>query len=384
MFKVNPEIIKDIKKYGALEITSCFNCGTCTAICPLSKEDSAFPRKLIRYANLGMKDKLLASKEMWMCYYCGECSKTCPREAKPAAFMAAARRYAIAKADITGLTGLLYKWPVLNFLIMTIVAFLLGMFMYGQRVEHRDGHKIIEVFNIPFSFIHDLGLGVILVAVFVFFVGGLITFFRSLEGKVIVASFLKKDKKGITLKAVKEAFKIVVDEMLVFKRFKECDAEAQSGNKFLLPSFLHSCTAWGFMGLFGATILDFLFKDPQLLVSLWYPPRLLGTISGIFLIYGTTGIIIKRLLKNEVPYSNSTFSDWWFILVLWFIGVTGFILEVLVYLPKGSISQKSADVLFVIHVAPAMELVVMAAFTKLAHVVYRPLALFSYNLKNKI
>ena len=77
--KVNPELIDEIKKYGAFDISACFNCGNCTAVCPLSKEDASFPRKLIRAGHVGMEEKIGSALEPWHCYYCGECSATCPR-----------------------------------------------------------------------------------------------------------------------------------------------------------------------------------------------------------------------------------------------------------------------------------------------------------------
>ena len=136
------------------------------------------------------------------------------------------------------------------------------------------------------------------------------------------------------------------------------------------------------MGLFLSTALNFLIKDPAIKVALWYPPRFIGIASGILLLYGATVIIINRLKAKQVNYANSVFSDWWFILTLWFIGLTGFILTVLVYLP--AVDQATADVLFILHVAPAMLIVVMAAFTKLAHVFYRTHALAVFNLKEEI
>jgi len=81
--KVNPELLDEVRKYGAFDISACFNCGNCTAVCPLSKEDASFPRRLIRAGQVGMADKLDSAIEPWHCYYCGECSATCPREALP-------------------------------------------------------------------------------------------------------------------------------------------------------------------------------------------------------------------------------------------------------------------------------------------------------------
>jgi len=381
MKRTDPNLIKDIRKYGAFDVSACFNCGNCTAVCPLSEQTEGFPRRLIRYAHLGQKKKLTGSREAWLCYYCGECAKTCPREAKPAAFMAALRRYIIAKSDITGLTGILYKMPWFNVLFLTVVAVLLGLFMYGQRVENREGHKIIEIFNIPFHFIHDMGVVVMALASLTLAIGLLLTVLRNGD----VFSILKKAPKNMktTGTLIKNASDTVFNQMFAFKRFRECDADKKIP-LMQKPWLLHALTAWGFMGLFSATLLDLLFKDPELLVALWYPPRLIGTVSGILLMYGTTMIIINRLKQNtEVAYKNGTFTDWWFILMLWFIGLTGFVLEVLVYLPAGTVSQKTADILFLVHVAPAMELVVLAAYTKLAHVFYRPLALFMHSINDE-
>jgi len=45
MLKINPEFVNGLKKFGAVDINACYNCGNCTAICPLSDEDNSFPRK---------------------------------------------------------------------------------------------------------------------------------------------------------------------------------------------------------------------------------------------------------------------------------------------------------------------------------------------------
>jgi ferredoxin len=378
MISINPELIKDVKKYGAFDISACFNCGNCTAVCPLAKEDAPFPRHLIRRAHLGDKKALLTAKGAWLCYYCGECSKTCPRDAKPAAFMAAARRYAIAKSDITGITSLLYKHPMLNFLSMTVLVLFFAFFMYANRLQSRSLGTAIEVFNMPYDLIHTLGIVIMTIAGVTLLIGMLIITLRAGDTGQLLRIFKETTapKKGISLLSgfVKTAFNTVMQEMVAFKRFRECDAEKKEVPLWLKPWFLHGAVAWGFMGLFGATILDFMFKDPEGLVALWYPPRLLGTVAGLFLIYGSSVIIVNRLRQKEPHYSQGTFSDWWFILTLWFIGVTGFMLEVLVYLPKPD--QTTADVLFLVHVAPSMVLVLMAAFTKLAHVFYRTQTLF--------
>ena len=81
--RIDTSVLRDMKAFGAFDISACFNCGNCTAVCPLSQDSVAFPRRMIRYAQLGQKANVVASRELWLCYYCAECSDTCPRQAEP-------------------------------------------------------------------------------------------------------------------------------------------------------------------------------------------------------------------------------------------------------------------------------------------------------------
>ncbi len=62
---------------AAAPLTLCYQCGTCTAICPLSKTGN-FPsvRKLLRSAQAGLRSN---SNGAWLCTTCGMCEVTCPR-----------------------------------------------------------------------------------------------------------------------------------------------------------------------------------------------------------------------------------------------------------------------------------------------------------------
>jgi Fe-S oxidoreductase len=59
----------------------CFQCGTCTATCPLSGEASInYVRKLIKYAQYGVvpsDEKIIDF--IWRCTTCGSCASSCPR-----------------------------------------------------------------------------------------------------------------------------------------------------------------------------------------------------------------------------------------------------------------------------------------------------------------
>jgi nitrate reductase gamma subunit len=101
--------------------------------------------------------------------------------------------------------------------------------------------------------------------------------------------------------------------------------------------------------------------------------RLLGTIAGLALVYGTAMLMWRRFRRADRSLRTSTAADWTFLILLLASGLTGFAIEVGLYLPA---PPAWGYWMFLFHVAVAMVLVLLAPFVKFAHAVYRPLALF--------
>ena len=154
----------ELQRYGATDISACFSCGTCTASCPLSQTDATFPRRIIRYAQVGMKDALLSSKELWSCYQCGECAETCPTQADPSEFMAATRRYAIASYDRTRIARTMYTRPIVATVFAVVLAVFFALFMYSAHGP-QDAETLAIFEFIPEELIHNLGIVVMIVVV---------------------------------------------------------------------------------------------------------------------------------------------------------------------------------------------------------------------------
>ena len=136
MATINPGTLKEIKKYSksSINTNACFNCGNCTAICNLSTDEHEFPRSLIRYSTIGLKDKLVSNENMWLCTHCNECSDTCPRDANPGEFVQAMRKWSIAQYDPTKLSSILQtnSWFAIIFLLIIGVSMAIWAMVFGN------------------------------------------------------------------------------------------------------------------------------------------------------------------------------------------------------------------------------------------------------------
>ena len=142
MERANPGFVDEVRALGASDLCACYSCGACSAVCPLSKDETSFPRKMIRYAMLGLEGRILSAPEPWLCYYCGECSKTCPREADPGSLMMALRRYAIRRYSVGRVADAFYSafasgiaWIALTVAAIALIVLFHDPNMNREKVE---------------------------------------------------------------------------------------------------------------------------------------------------------------------------------------------------------------------------------------------------------
>lgn len=378
--RVDPELLNELKRFGALGAEKCINCGNCTAICSLSKEDDRFPRHMVRLAQLGMRDDLLGSKEIWLCYNCGDCSETCPQGAEPANLMAAARCYAITDYAPLKLGNLFCKNPLIGGLIAAVMVIFFSVFMYGEsQTMATDQLKLFGF--IPYDLIHNAGLAfMILIAL----ISGItILTMMSRIARVNNLSF-KNFFTGAHKNWLLALWDAVVIQSFWQKRFREeCESAENRQPWYFSKWFVHAATMWGFLGLLFATALNFFLdiigvKETGTFVPLWYPTRLIGTLSGLLFMYGVTVLLYKRWKSVDKAHSFSRPSDWIFLTLLWLSGVTGFIIEIALYLPG---APAWGYWTFIFHVAVSITLLLLLPFTKFAHAIYRIVALYIHALR---
>ncbi len=375
--RVDLQLARELKSFGAFDIQACFNCGNCTAVCQHSSDDARFPRRLIRYGQLGMKEKLMDAKEAWLCWNCRDCSDTCPRQARPSEYMEAVRRYTIANMDPTGISRLIYSSGafVVGFALV-VAAILASLLLSRSGTPASAGFDLFGF--IPFELIHNLGVVVIVLIglVAVASVVRLVMHISKTLGPEEGTGELSGDGGSFGGRFV-GAIRDVLDEMVGQKRFRSCEVDAEKP-LLLRPWFVHYTIMWGFIGLGIATAIDFIFKTPGVVVPLWYPSRLLGTVAGLAMVYGSAVTIVRWARSTDGTRARPLSSDWLFLLLLFLVGVSGFALELIVYVPS---EAGIGYPVFLAHVVLAMELLVLFPFTKFAHALYRPLAYGIYRFK---
>lgn len=368
---VDVDLLRKIKRHGAggsLDVSACFQCGNCTAVCPLAQDSAGFPRRMIRMAQVGMEPELLASEDLWRCYACGECTETCPRQADPAAFMAAARSYAVARYDFTGLAGLANRSAIGNLSVFALFSTIFTLLL--MRKADAAGPDLPLFTFLPGMWIHDIG-------VMLFVLVGLSAFFGI--ASMAVRFWRMRGSEGVALPfaALPGAIVTALADALLHQRFQQCDSEAENAGSepqrwYLRPWLVHAAVMGGFLAMLLATTLDFLLKPIGSPVPPWYPMRILGAVGGLVCLYGLAIMLTRRTKAREVPFIQSSFADWFFPVLLTVTVLTGLICEVIVYLPSPT---AAGHAVFFVHVVLAMDLVAMLPLTKFAHVLYRTLAL---------
>ena len=82
---------EEIASEAGVNLKDCYQCGKCTAGCPLAEGMDLMPREVIRYLQLGMADVALNAKTPWICAQCVVCSSRCPQNVDICSIMRATR-----------------------------------------------------------------------------------------------------------------------------------------------------------------------------------------------------------------------------------------------------------------------------------------------------
>jgi heterodisulfide reductase subunit C len=63
---------------GGQPVASCYQCQRCTSWCPTSRFMDLQPHQMVRLLQIGLVERVYASRSMWLCVGCAGCGATCP------------------------------------------------------------------------------------------------------------------------------------------------------------------------------------------------------------------------------------------------------------------------------------------------------------------
>ena len=373
--RVDPSFMKDLKAFGLKDANKCMHCGNCTAVCPLSTPENPFPRKLVKYAQMGLKDKILKSSEPWLCYYCGDCSDTCPRGADPGEAMMAMRRYLTSQYDWTGFARRFYTSERFEIIAVAIVGILIGLglwIFHGSNPNMEHAH-LNSVWPAPSIEIADFIMGAILSILL------LSNTWRCV--KFIMGDLLKKIPLEIYITQAKE----LIIHFLTQKKFGECTDRMQWIVHLLIMTGYSTIfllvvvfTAGG-IHIIGLSWEGIMFQR-DVIYPFFHPMRILGYYATFAILYGTTYAIIGRLRKNKTPYKSSHGTDWMFLILLQLTTLTG----ILIHFSRILDLPLTTYIIYVVHLMVAVPMLVLEVpFAKWAHLAYRPVVLYLIKVKEK-
>ena len=73
------DIVERVATLSGQNLYSCYQCGRCSAGCPVVAEMDMLPSEVIRRLQIGQVEEVLSSKTIWICASCLQCASRCPK-----------------------------------------------------------------------------------------------------------------------------------------------------------------------------------------------------------------------------------------------------------------------------------------------------------------
>lgn len=367
--RLDPRLLEELKKYGAVGIEKCFNCGNCTAICPLASDEYPFPRNVIRWVQMGQRDRLKAQLDPWLCYYCGDCSTTCPKGAEPGETMMATRRWLTAQYDWTGLARKFYTsavWEIGSIVVVGLFILLMFMLFAGPMETERVALN-------TFAPVERIHYGDWVLAAF-------LSFFLLSN---IFRMYTLTLRRGVKVKIpfllyITEAWNLVY-QFATQKRFEKCDEE-QKGFLRKKRWRNHFFLVTGYVLMFALVVGFLPWFQTDNIYPLYHPQRWLGYYATIVLLYGGADILWGRIKKAHQMHRFSHLSDWIFPILLLLTTTSGILVHTFRYLDM----PLPTYYMYTIHLIILTPMLVLEVpFGKWSHLAYRPFAIYFEAVKKK-
>jgi heterodisulfide reductase subunit C2 len=94
MTSSTPRLAAQIEAATGVNPATCYQCGKCSAGCPMASESDLRPHQVMRRVMYGPREQMLRDESIWLCITCETCSARCPNECDPAGVIDALREIA--------------------------------------------------------------------------------------------------------------------------------------------------------------------------------------------------------------------------------------------------------------------------------------------------
>lgn len=74
----------DIEAATGINVARCYQCGKCSAGCPMASESDLRPHNVMRLVMQDKREQALHDESIWLCLTCETCSARCPNDVDPA------------------------------------------------------------------------------------------------------------------------------------------------------------------------------------------------------------------------------------------------------------------------------------------------------------
>ncbi|CAK0748963.1 Disulfide reductase [Gammaproteobacteria bacterium] len=89
--RLSGSFVAQVEQLSGQKLLACYQCGNCSAGCPMADHMDILPNQIIRLIQLGMREYLLASNAVWTCVSCMTCNTRCPKNVRIAEIIEAVR-----------------------------------------------------------------------------------------------------------------------------------------------------------------------------------------------------------------------------------------------------------------------------------------------------
>src|SRR5208337_448321 len=101
VFLNSSSVVPLVEFLAHTRICDCYQCGKCTAGCPMAAGMDTPPSRLIRLLQLGHAKRALEAQAIWQCVSCQTCATRCPKSVDCAGVMDALRQLSAERGVAT-------------------------------------------------------------------------------------------------------------------------------------------------------------------------------------------------------------------------------------------------------------------------------------------